>query len=154
MVNAIVAMQMANFGGAVYDSTAEAHAAGETHGPAWPKGGVPMPRHLRDIAVRTRVNGQFDLLGHMDEVIAAFVPQVESAHHTNAIAAPVYIPGDVHATPPSVFVFIKQFNIAMLHQVLASIKLRLFQKPQLVNIGGRLGLQSVGDVAKACGWSG
>ena len=154
MVNAIVAMQMANFGGAVNDSTATAHAAEKTHGPSWPKGCVPMPRHLRDIAIRTRVGGQFDLLGHIDEVIAEFVPQIESAHHTNAIAAPVYIPGDVHATPPSVFVFVKQFNIAMLHQVLASIKLRLFQKPQLVNVGGRLGLQTVGDAAKACGWSG
>ena len=145
---------MAGFGGAVYDATSLAHADGATHGPAWPRGDVPMPRHLQDISVRASVDGHFDLLGHMDDVIEAFRPQVASPHHANAIAAPTYVPGDVHATPPSNHVFVKQFNVAMLNQVITSVKLRLFESWSPVNLGGRLNLRGVGDVSKACGWTG
>ena len=115
-----------------------------------------MPDVLDDIAKRCYVNGVFNLMGRHAEVVNAFRVQVGSAHHANAVAAPVFVPGDPHATAPNVFVFVKQLNIALLNVVVLSVKLRTFEAPQLVNVArGRMpGAQAVGDKAKALGWTG
>ena len=153
-MNAIVANQVERYVGAIIDQTSTAHEQGKTHGQSWPQGKVPMPDALDDMAVRCNVNGVFDLLGHNADVVQAFRAQVGSAHHANAVAAPVYVPGDPHSTAPCFCVFVKQFNVAMLNQVITSVKLRLFESWSPVVLGGRLNLRGVGDVAKACGWTG
>ena len=114
-----------------------------------------MPYALDDMAVRCDVNGVFDLLGHNADVVQAFRAQVGSAHHANAIAAPVFVPGDPHSTPPCFCVFVKQFNVALLNVIVISVKLRCFEGAQFVGVDGRLpGAQAVGDHAKVLGWTG
>ena len=155
-MNGIVADQVQRYVGAIMDQTAIAHDQGKTHGQTWPKGAVPMPAALDDIAERCNVQGVFNLMGRHAEVVQTFRVQVGSAHHANAVAAPVFVPGDPHATAPNVCVFVKQFNIALLNVVVLSVKLRTFEGPQLVGVArGRMpGAQAVGDKAKVLGWTG
>jgi len=155
VVNAIVANQVQRYVGAIMDQTATAHEQGKTHGQSWPCGKVPMPDALDGMAVRCYVHGVFDLVGHHSDVVQTFRAQVGSAHHANAVAAPVYVPGDPHATAPCFCAFVKQFNIALLNVIVLSVKLRCFEGAQFIGVGGRLtGAQAVGDHAKVLGWSG
>ena len=56
----------------------------------------------------------------MDALIELFRSQVVSAHHVNAVAAPVVVPGDEHATPPTNFMFVKELNVALAKQLHAT----------------------------------